>query len=163
MRGQLREWPAAHGEPFCDASSKLEETTTITHTCAVKFQLSVSVGLAAMLSSAAMAQPSPTPSSVSAPPMEFDQFILVLLVRPPNAPEIPRLRWINCRRDTSRISGVCMRKVNFLKRPHRRSVESQRARHFYPHDRLGRDGARMSKMSKSGGEGSELTIDTNRC
>ena len=37
--------------------------------------------------------PSPSPSSAphaSAPPMEFDSFILVLLVRPPNAPEKPK-------------------------------------------------------------------------
>ncbi|MEP6698372.1 MAG: YciI family protein [Verrucomicrobiota bacterium] len=56
----------------------------------MKFQFSISMVLAAMLSSAAIAQLSPTPSGATPPPMEFDQFILVLLVRPPNPPEIPK-------------------------------------------------------------------------
>ncbi len=58
--------------------------------CAMTVRLFLSVVVAGLLVSAAMAQPSPAPSTSSAPPMEFDQFILVLLVRPPNAPEIPK-------------------------------------------------------------------------
>ncbi len=54
------------------------------------FRFSLLVALAAMVSSAAIAQPSPAPSAASAPPMEFDQFILVLLVRPANAPEVAK-------------------------------------------------------------------------
>ena len=50
----------------------------------------VSVVVTVLHSSLAIAQPSPAPSASIAPKMEFDQFILVLLVRPPNAPEIPK-------------------------------------------------------------------------
>ena len=47
--------------------------------------------VAGLLNSASRAQPAPAPSaSMSAPKMEFDQFILVLLLRPPNAPEVPK-------------------------------------------------------------------------
>ena len=56
----------------------------------MKLRFSLSVVLAAVLSSATIAQPSPTPSAAIAPSMEFDQFILVLLVRPTNAPEVAK-------------------------------------------------------------------------
>ena len=39
------------------------------------------------LGTGAQAQPSPAPA---APKMEFDQFVLVLLLRPPNAPELSK-------------------------------------------------------------------------
>jgi uncharacterized protein YciI len=49
------------------------------------------VALAGLFGSTAFAQPSPSPSpSGSGEKMEFDQFILVLLLRPPNPPEIPK-------------------------------------------------------------------------
>lgn len=52
--------------------------------------------VAGLFSSGALAQTSPGPSPSNAPshranaPMEFDSFILVLLVRPPNAPDIAK-------------------------------------------------------------------------
>jgi len=48
------------------------------------------LALATVLSAAAIAQPSPSPSAASSPQIEFDQFILVLLVRPADAPELPK-------------------------------------------------------------------------
>ena len=48
------------------------------------------VGFASPIS-AAEATPAPSASpQASGPPMEFDSFIVVLLVRPPNAPERPK-------------------------------------------------------------------------
>ena len=52
--------------------------------------------LAGLSSSVSLAQPSPGPSGSNAPshsanaPIEFDSFVLVLLVRPPNAPDIAK-------------------------------------------------------------------------
>ena len=44
---------------------------------------------AALLASAPAQSPSPAPAAAAAPKIEFDEFILVLLLRPPNAPELP--------------------------------------------------------------------------
>ena len=70
--------------------SKLEDAAAIVQGCVMTLRPLVSVVVASVLSSVAIAQPSPTPSASTTPPMEFDQFILVLLVRPANAPEIPK-------------------------------------------------------------------------
>jgi uncharacterized protein YciI len=51
---------------------------------------------AGLFSSGVLAQPSPGPSAANAPahsanaPMEFDSFIVVLLLRAPNAPDMPK-------------------------------------------------------------------------
>ena len=49
--------------------------------------------LVAFASLAGAGEPKPAPPGpqhANVPPMEFDSFILVLLVRPPNAPELPK-------------------------------------------------------------------------
>jgi uncharacterized protein YciI len=57
------------------------------------FALLLAAGLATPV---LFAQPSPEPSAINGPshspaaPMQFDSFMLVLLVRPPNAPDIPK-------------------------------------------------------------------------
>jgi hypothetical protein len=57
------------------------------------FALLLAAGLA---SPVLLAQSSPGPSAINGPtqspaaPMQFDSFMLVLLVRPPNAPDIPK-------------------------------------------------------------------------
>jgi uncharacterized protein YciI len=42
-----------------------------------------------LTSAISAAEPSPSPQA-SEPPMEFDSFFLVLLVRPPNPPDMPK-------------------------------------------------------------------------
>jgi uncharacterized protein YciI len=51
------------------------------------------VALLALASALRAADPTPAPSAspqASGPPMEFDSFFLVLLVRPPNPPDLPK-------------------------------------------------------------------------
>jgi hypothetical protein len=50
----------------------------------------VLLGLTSELRAAEPAPPASPSPQASAPPIEFDSFILVLLVRPPNAPDLPK-------------------------------------------------------------------------
>jgi uncharacterized protein YciI len=56
-------------------------------------QLACSVALLGFTGQLGAAEPAPAPSAsahASGTPMEFDSFILVLLVRPQNAPDLPK-------------------------------------------------------------------------
>ena len=69
------------GEEFCSEPAAM----FIRFVCCL-----VLLGMAAELRAA---EPTPVASAsphASGPPMEFDSFFLVLLVRPPNAPEMPK-------------------------------------------------------------------------
>lgn len=54
----------------------------------MSLRLVIASTLAILVAAASMASSSPTPSP--SPQIEFDQFMLVLLVRPPNAPDFPQ-------------------------------------------------------------------------
>ena len=56
----------------------------------MRLRLLLFLTVAALLGSAVYGHSSPTPSPAAGPPMQFDQFILVLLVRPATSPEIPK-------------------------------------------------------------------------
>lgn len=62
----------------------------------MNFRLFTFLVLPMLLSCTALAETSPGPSSSNSPthdqnpPIEFDKFILVLLVRPANAPDLPK-------------------------------------------------------------------------
>lgn len=56
----------------------------------ITFRLLTLALLAGLLGAGVKAQPSPAALAAPAPKMEFDQFVLVLLLRPPNAPELPK-------------------------------------------------------------------------
>jgi uncharacterized protein YciI len=74
----------------------LPSHTRVSHNRSMIIRFFALILAAGPANSVLLAQPSPEPSAISAPsqspaaPMQFDSFMLVLLVRPPNAPDIPK-------------------------------------------------------------------------